>query len=112
MALPALVPMLIGAVGSAMGFLIGRALIALGVSVVTYYGVGSLLDVIYAQVDAVWLSAGSYPAIAKGVQLLGILRIDVCLDIIIAAYAGRLTLLGMLTGGSITRLVTRFSPPG
>lgn len=105
----ALVPMLVGAIGSAMGYLIGRVLIALGISVVTYLGVGALLDVIYAQVDSVWLSAGSLPAVAKGVQILGILRVDVCLDIIIAAYAGRLSMLGMLSGGSITRLVTRFS---
>jgi len=106
------VAILIQALGAAMGYLVGRVLIALGVSVVTFFGVGELLDVVYNAIDQVWVQAGTVPGAAEFVAFLGLLQVDVCIDILIAAYAGRLTFMGMAVGGGISRLVNRFPVGG
>lgn len=90
--LAALGGMLINVAGS----LVGQVLISLGISVVTYTGVSTVLDVLKANT----LSAFSgLPAELVG--LLAYLKVGVSMSIITSAVAVRLTLSGM--SGAVKR---------
>lgn len=108
MALPAVIPMFVGAFATATSFLVGRVLIALGVSVLVFSGANILMGVAVDHLNATWSAIEGLPALSKGLQALGLLKVDVCLQIIMSAYAGRMTLMGISAGGSITRMVSRF----
>jgi len=72
-----------------------RALSALGFGYLTYVGVGSLLDNIESYVKSLF---GSIPT--EILQILGIAKFDIAINLILAALMARLFLVGMdkLTG--------------
>lgn len=94
---------LVGALVQAASSFVGSALVALGVSAVTYKGVSTLFDYIkgiaFANMDA----AASYGNLAGW---LGLLKVGTCMNILFSAVAARLVLKG-LTGGSIKKWVTK-----
>lgn len=79
----------------------GRVLIALGVGIVSYTGISSLLDVLKAQVQSYLLGVS-----ADIVGVMSALRIDVSISILFSAYAARLVLMG-LTSDTVKRMVLK-----
>lgn len=99
--MPLFVYALVGALVSAAGTLVGRVLIALGITAVTYVGVGASLDWMVAQ----WQSSlGNLPG--KVLSVLGALRVGYDVGILVGAITARLTLAG-LTSDSLTFWVMR-----
>lgn len=94
MALPVvagwLATMLIGITGS----IIGRALVALGLTVVYYRGIDVALT--WAR-DLVFSNLGGLPALA--IQLIGVLQIGTCINIVFTFYGIRASLLGLNSEG-------------
>lgn len=88
---------LAGFVFSIMSNLVGRVLIALGVGYAVYSGldltIGWLMDYIQAEVTGL----GS-----RAVQVAYLLRLDVVLEVVAAAYLARLSIVGFI-GGVYTR---------
>lgn len=91
-------PALVGALAGAMGSLVGRAVIALGIGFVTYKGVGAGVDLLKSRVIS---SVQGLPADVVG--LVGFLAIDQAITIIFSAVAAALSL--RLVGGSLKKMV-------
>lgn len=80
--------------------LVFRALASLGFAYVTYVGLGSLVDTVKGHIVALF---GSLPPSVA--QILGMAKIDVAINIVIAAIVARLLLSGMdKVTGTITSL--------
>lgn len=98
-------PVFVAAIGGMLinlvGTLVGRVMIALGISVVTYTGMTVTLD---------WLKAGALQAVAglpaQVIQILGILRVGQCISIVFSAILARLIIQG-LQGDTIKKWVTK-----
>jgi hypothetical protein len=89
---------LIGGLMSAVQSLIGRALLALGIGVVTYAGVGSLIDGLKAQ------SLSGFAGLpAELLGILAVLKVGESLSILFGALTIRLTLQGLTSSGTIKR---------
>lgn len=98
--MPVILASLLGGLIQLSGSLVGRVLIALGISYVTYTGISIGLDAIK---EAVWNNLAGVPAELVG--LLAIAKIDVCINIIFSAVTARLALNGLTSGGKITKQV-------
>mgnify|MGYP001565387621 CR=1 FL=1 len=87
-------PVIVAAVGGMLiqlvGSLIGRALIALGLSVVTYTGMSTSLGWMKQQVIS---AVGGAPA--EVAQLLGYMKIGVALSIVTSAILARMVITGI-----------------
>lgn len=98
-------PVFIAAIGGMLlnlvGSLVGRVLLALGLSVVTYAGVDTSLAWLKDQAIA---SAATLPA--DLLQLIAFLKVGECISIITSATAVRLLWQGM-TSGSIKRWILK-----
>ncbi len=72
------------------GSFVGRVLVALGISVVTYTGMQASLD---------WLKAGAVSALGslppQVVGMLGVLRVGQCISIVCSAIVARMIVNGM-----------------
>lgn len=83
------------------GSLVGRVLLALGASVVTYTGFSSTLD---------WLKSSALGAIAnlppEVVGMLATLKVGTCISIIFSALLARMMLNG-LQGDALKKWVTK-----
>jgi len=79
------------------GTLVGRVLIALGISVVTYTGITITLDALKAQ--AISAFSGLPPEVFG---LLGILKVGQCISIVTSAIAAKLVIDG-LTGDTMKK---------
>jgi len=101
MALPFVVPALVGALVTAAGSIVGRVLISLGIGFVTYSGIDFLLNALKTQVVS---GFGGLPATAVGI--LGLMKVDVAISIIFSALLARLVLNG-LTSGKITKMILK-----
>lgn len=99
--MPAFIAALMGALINIAGTLVGRVLIALGMSVVTFTGVSSTLD--WAKGNAV-SAMSSLPVEVVG--MLSTMGVGEFLSIILSAITARLLLQG-LTDGSIKKWVLR-----
>lgn len=99
--MPVFIAALLGGLVSAAGSLVGRILIALSIGYVTYTGLDSLLTAVGTAVHG---SFTGLPAVALSV--LAALKVDVCISIMLSAFAARLLLSG-LTSGKITRMVIK-----
>lgn len=76
---------------------VGRILIALGISFITYQGIDTLLDSILSQ-------ALSYLNVNASISsMIGLTRIDQCINVVCSAVAAKYALAG-LTGGKFTKL--------
>lgn len=98
--MPALVGLIWGGLVSILGTLVGRVLIALGISYVTYSGLDILLDSVK---DAAFASMGNM-GVLSGV--VGMLKLGECLNVIVSAIVAKYTIAG-LTSGSVTRMVIK-----
>lgn len=96
-------PVFIAAIGGMLinlvGTIAGRALIALGIGVATYTGVGASLDFLKGQAVSAF---GGLPA--DMLSIIGIMKVGVCISIITSAITARLLLNG-LTGDTFKRWV-------
>jgi hypothetical protein len=101
MAIPLLVPALVGGLITAAGTLVGRVLISLGIGYVAYSGIDTMLESAKADVFARIAGQGS-----TVVQLAGVLQIGTCINIICSAYLARLLVSG-LTNGKLTSMVMK-----
>lgn len=99
--MPVFLAALLGGLLSACTSLVGRVLVALGISYVTYTGVDVLLGWITDEFQARVTGA---PLVAT--QVLGLLQVDTCFSILMSALAARLVIKG-LTGGALTKMVIR-----
>ena len=79
------------------GTLVGRVLVALGISVITYTGSTVTLDALKAQ--AISAFSGLPPEVFG---LLGILRVGQCISIVTSAIAAKLVIDG-LTGDTMKK---------
>jgi hypothetical protein len=88
----------VGGIGMAMGSLVGRVLVALGVTYVTYKGVTVVSDWLYGQMQA---SFGMMPAYI--VDFLAWLWVDKAISMIFSAWTAALAL-KIGAGDSITTM--------
>lgn len=95
--MPAFLAALLGGLVAAAGSLVGRVLIALGISYVTYTGVSTALSAIQSQVQG---NLTGLPVML--LQVAYLLKIDVFISIMFSAITARLTIKG-LTAGAITK---------
>jgi hypothetical protein len=96
-----LIPAIVGALITVATSLVGRVIMALGMGVVSYIGLNAGINVFRGYfVDAM----GSAGPILAG--MFGVLQIDVCMSIFIAAGLARLAINGA-TSGSFKRLVMK-----
>ena len=98
-------PVFVAAIGGMLinlvGTLVGRVLVALGLSVITYTGVNATLEALKSQ------AVQSFSALPPEVfGMLGIMRVGQCISIITSAIAARLLLDG-LTSDTFKRMVTK-----
>lgn len=98
-------PVFVAAIGGMLinlvGTLVGRVLVALGLSVITYTGVNATLEALKAQAVQ---SLTALPPEVYG--MLGMMRVGQCISIITSAIAARLLLDG-LTSDTFKRMVMK-----
>lgn len=99
--MPIFIASLLGGLISAAGSIAGRVLISLGIGYATMTGVSATLDAIKGQMQTATGSLTGQLAIVAG-----LLQIDVCMGIFLAAATAKLVLNG-LTGGTIKKLVVK-----
>jgi hypothetical protein len=100
--MPAFLAALVGGLGLAVTSFVGRVLVALGVSYVTYTGLSAILTTVEAQVSSAF---GALPAVA--IAILGTLQLDTCVNIYLSAFAARLVIMGVGPTGAITRMILK-----
>lgn len=101
MALPVLIAAAIGGLASAAASMVGRVLIAAGVTAVTYTGLSALLDQAQSAVILNFSGLGG-----EAVGILGLLKVGEAISIISGAWAARMVVSG-LTSGTVTKWVTK-----
>lgn len=98
-------PVFIAAIGGMLinlvGTIVGRVMIALGISVVTYTGLSATLD--WLKVQAVGAFQGMP---AEAVQLAAYMQVGTCISIVTSAMAARAVING-LQGDSFKRWVLK-----
>lgn len=99
--MPAFIAALMGALINIAGTLVGRVLVALGLSVVTFTGLSASLD--WAKNNVV-SSFSSLPPEVVG--MLSMLGVGEFLSIILSAVSARMVLQG-LTGGTVKKWVLK-----
>ncbi len=99
--MPFLIAAFLGALAQVMGSLVGRVLLALGISYVTYKGLNIGIDWIYAQMQSSLQSMSS-----DVVDFLAFLWVDKALSTMFSAYTAAVAL-KMAGGTSITKMVTK-----
>lgn len=99
--MPILVASILGGLAQVAGSLVGRVLLALGISYVTFKGFGVATDFIKGQVQT---SINSMPA--EVVSLLGFLWVDKAISLVFSAWSACLAL--KLAGAdSVTNMIVR-----
>ncbi len=99
--MPVILLSLLGGLVSIAGSLVGRVLIALSIGYVSYTGISALLTSLKDQVIERLSGSG-----AEFVQVMALVKIDVCVSILFSAMAARLLLQG-LTSDRITKMVIK-----
>lgn len=103
--MPAIVVWLVGLLGPVLAHVLGRLVVALGVTAVTVVGVGTGA----AQLKAEFVAAYSgLPATL--LEVLGLLRVDQAMLVIFSAIVGRVAL--RMASDAVTSLTFRAPPPG
>lgn len=95
--MPAFIALLLKAIGWSLVPLGWKLLRGLGFTAVAYVGVQSLMD--YAK-EYVFSSLGNVPS--SWLQVLGLLQIDVAINILFSAYIARAVIWGMNSSGGKT----------
>lgn len=97
--MPAFIYALLVGLSSVLSSVLFQVLFALGVGFVSFTGISLVLSQLHAFAATQW---SALPATV--LQVMGLLRVDQALNLIISAAAVRFTLQGM-TGGGIRKLV-------
>lgn len=95
-----LIPAIIGALGTAIGSLVGRVLLALSISYVTFKGMTVATDQIEALMRAYFGSIGGEVG-----SLIGFLWIDKALSMVVSAFAAAFAI--KTTSGVVTKMVVK-----
>lgn len=99
--MPAFVAAIGGMLINLVGTLVGRVLVALGLSVITYTGINATIEALKTQ------AVQSFSALPPEVfGMLGVMRVGQCISIITSAIAARLLLDG-LTSDTFKRMVMK-----
>ena len=99
--MPLIIAALLGGIASAMGSLVGRALVALGVGFVAYEGIDTLMT--FIKVQALSQISSLPPAL---VGFIGVMKIGVVLSILLSALTTRMVVQGLSSGvlkGRVTK---------
>jgi hypothetical protein len=99
--MPVFLAALIGGLAAAAGSIAGRVLLGLGFSFVAYAGIDAAVGALKAQF---YTEIALLPAVS--IQILGLLKVGVAVNMFFSALAGRLVIMG-LTSGVITRLIAK-----
>lgn len=99
--MPIFIAALLGGFATAIGSLVGRVLIALGITYVSYQGLDVLLTGIKGDIFS---NLGGLSGQVLGI--VGVLQVDTAINIIFSAIAARMVVAG-LTSGVITRRVIK-----
>lgn len=100
LAVPAVAGVFWGAFVSILGTLVGRVLIALAITYVSYQGI----DVLIQSVKTSALASMGSMGILSGV--VGMLKLGECLNVVISAVVAKYTI-GGLTSGAVTKMVLK-----
>ena len=92
---------ILGGLVTVAGSIVGRVLLALGIGYVSYTGLSTGLEFLHAQVVT-----GLTGLSARSVQVLGLLKVDVCISILFSALTARMVLNG-LTSGALKKMVIK-----
>lgn len=99
--MPAIIAAIGGMLLSIVGSMVGRVMVALGISVITYTGISATIDALKA--DAIAALRALPPELFS---LLAYMKVGVALSIITSAITARLVLSG-LTSGTFKRWVIK-----
>lgn len=98
MFLAVFIPALLGGLAQIMGSLVGRVLLALGISYVTYKGASTSIDYVASYVRS---ALGSGPSVVTA--LLSFLWVDKAVSVTFASYVAAVSIKSI--GGAVTRTV-------
>lgn len=98
--MPFLVAAIMGALAQVMGSLVGRALLALGFSYVTYSGMTVATDFVAQQMQSSMSAIGG--EIGSWLRFCGV---DIALNMIISAFAASIAIKQI--GGGLTKMVLK-----
>lgn len=101
--MPIFLSALIGGLVRAAASFVGAALIALGISAVTFTGMQSLFTVVK---DIAFANMDAASAVSNLGDWFGIMRVGACMNILFSSLTARMALNG-LRGGSIKKWVTK-----
>lgn len=102
--MPAFIGWLLGGIAASLGTWVGRVLVSLGISYVTYTGVDVLLSSTKGSaLDGLAALAATSPVAAA---FVGALQVGTCVNILFSAYVARVAVRG-LSGGTLTRMVNK-----
>lgn len=96
--MPVFVGLLWGGFVSILGSVVGRVLIALAISYVSYQGI----DILIASVKTSALANMGSMGVLQGIA--GMMKLGECLNVVISAVVAKYTIQG-LTSGTVTRMV-------
>lgn len=96
-----LIPAIVGALISVCTSLVGRVILALGMGVVSYTGINLALDVFRSYFNDAMSGVGGDIA-----GLCGVLQLDACFSIFVAAGLAKLTIAGA-TSGTMKKLAMK-----
>ncbi|MDO9315172.1 MAG: DUF2523 domain-containing protein [Burkholderiaceae bacterium] len=99
--MPALIAMFMGALIQITGSLVGRVLVALGISLVTYSGMNASLGWLKAQAVSALQGTG-----AEVLGMLGTMKVGQCISIVISAMLARQVINGVQSD-TMKKLVTK-----
>jgi len=99
--MPAFIAALIGALVQACGTIVGKVLVSLGISYVSYTGIDT--SITWAR-DYLLTGLSALPA--NAVAVASTMKLGVCVSILTSALVAR-TVLSGLTGGALKRMVVR-----
>lgn len=101
--MPVFIAALVGALVQAASSMVGRVLVGLGVGLVVFGGVNSLLT---SARDMAFQYLNQAAAVSEIGRYMGLLQIGACVNILFSALVIRLTLNG-LTGDNLKKWVTK-----
>lgn len=99
--MPLIIAALWGGLIQVLGTLVGRILVSLGVGYLTYTGIDTSIGWAKAQFLS---SLSGLPASA--LQIMGLLKVGICVSMLLSAVTMRMVLKGM-QGGSIKRMTLK-----
>lgn len=102
--MPLFLAALLGGIYSALGSMVGKVLVSLGIGYVTYSGVNVALDFFKAEAFEKINAAGS--VVPGLLYFAGVFQVGTCFNILFSAWTARLVIQGV-TSGTFKRMVQK-----